>query len=562
MPKAIDLLRQGRDEELWQMCCGFLDLNVSEFMEIQERLLLQQLELLNNCPLGEKVMRGARPNTVEEFRQVVPLTTYKDYCPELLEKIEDVLPVKPESWVRTSGKSGEYSCKWVPITPEFSQELSIVMYGIGMLSSCSGRGDTSNLSGCAKIVYAIAPRPYMSGAMACMMGKQTPQRYLPPLEEAEGLSFEERISQGFKQALSQGFDYFFGLSLVLVTVGNRFSQSSSKTAVIPLLFKPRAMFRLIKGMVRSKLAKRPMLPRDLWSIKGIMSGGLDSWAYKDKIKELWGRYPLDVYAATECGILATQTWDYGSMTFVPNLNFLEFIPEEENLKWQMDRSYHPETLLLDELEEGKEYEIVVTNFHGGAMVRYRPGDMVMITSLQNERLGIHIPQMVFVGRADDIIDFGVVRVSEKTIWQAVENTGITYEDWTAYRETGDSKLNLYIELKDGFQAREADIAEAVYNDIMKSNEEAHTRSTFHDDPADIVDFKVKVTLLPSSTFANYTAQRRAEGAELAHLKPPHVNPTDKMLSLLLTETEEIIVVNKPGTKEKVEAETEERKTAV
>jgi hypothetical protein len=130
MIRAIELLRQGRREELWQMCCGFLSLSLDELMDIQKRLLLEQLGLLNGCALGEKIMRGAKPKTVEEFRQQVPLTTYKDYCPELLDKREDILPAKPESWVRTSGKSGEYSCKWVPIAPAFSQELGIVMYGV------------------------------------------------------------------------------------------------------------------------------------------------------------------------------------------------------------------------------------------------------------------------------------------------------------------------------------------------------------------------------------------------------------------------------------------------
>ena len=76
------------------MCCGFLKLDIKEFMELQNNLLLQQLELLNNSPIGKKIMRGAKPKTVEEFRQMVPLTDYKDYCPELLEKREDILPTK------------------------------------------------------------------------------------------------------------------------------------------------------------------------------------------------------------------------------------------------------------------------------------------------------------------------------------------------------------------------------------------------------------------------------------------------------------------------------------
>ena len=60
----------------------------------------------------------------------------------------------------------------------------------------------------------------------------------------------------------------------------------------------------------------------------------------------------------------------------------------------------------------------------------------------------------------------------------------------------------------------------------------------------MIDFKVSVSYLPKGTFDNYTAQRQAQGADLAHLKPPHINPSDKILSLLLGETEETIVVTK------------------
>lgn len=547
MPKAIELLEQGRDEELWQMCCGFVGLNVSEFMEIQERLLLKQLELLGNCPLGQKIMRGAKPKTVEEFRQMVPLTSYKDYCPELIEKNEDILPARPTQWVHTSGKSGEYPCKWVPLTEDFSRELSVLSYGVGLISGCKDWGDLSNATGCPRIVYAVAPRPYMSGAMAQMMEMQTPSRYMPPLEEAENLSFEERISQGFKQALSEGFDYFFGLSLVLVSAGNRFSESSSKTAVLPLLLKPRALFRLMKGMVKSKLAKRPLMPKDIWNIKGIMSGGLDSWVYKDKIKELWGKYPLDVYAATEFGILATQTWDYDSMTFVPNLNFLEFIPEEEHLKWQMDLSYQPKTVLLNELKAGENYETVITNFHGGAMIRYRAGDMIRITSLRNEKLGIDIPQMVFERRVDGLIDFVVVRLTEKQIWQAIEETGVAYEDWIAYKEPGDSVLKLLIELKDDGNVDKESLSKDILERLLHSDDDEYTMSDAHDDLEDMVNFKVEITSLPQGSFAQYTERKRAEGADLAHLKPSHLQPSEEILTLLVSKPEKVEAVSERET---------------
>jgi len=541
MTKAIELLQQGRNEELWQMCCGFLSLNLEQFMTIQKRLLLEQLGLLNRCPLGKKIMRGAKPETVEEFREQVPLTTYADYCPELEEKREDGLPAKPALWVHTSGRSGEYSCKWVPMTQAYSREMSILMYGIGNLSNCKGWGDTSDIPERPKLVYSVAPRPYVSGAMASMLEQQTPVDYLPALEEAEALSFEERVKLGFKQALSQGLDYFFGLSMVLVVVGNKFSQSSDKVDIRPLLSQPKALFRLTKGLLKSKLARRTMLPKDLWSVKGIISSGLDSWVYRDRIKELWGRYPLDAYVSTEGGIMATQTWDYDGMTFIPNLNFFEFIPESEHFKWQLDHSYQPKTVLLDEVKAGENYEVVITNFHGGAMVRYRVGDIVRITSLRNEKLGIDIPQMVFERRADGLLDFVVIRLTEKTIWQAIENTGVAYEDWTAYKEAGEPALRLFIELKDGYQGSDADIAQAIYEQIMKSDNDDYTTSGVHDDLVDMINFRVEITLLPRGAFANYTSQRQTEGADLAHLKPPHINPSDKVLSLLLAKPEEVKV---------------------
>jgi hypothetical protein len=374
--------------------------------------------------------------------------------------------------------------------------------------------------------------------MASMLEQQTPVDYLPPMEDAENLDFEDRIRLGFQQALSQGLDYFFGLSLVLAAVGDKFSQSSNKVDIRPLLSQPKALFRLAKGLVKSKLARRPMLPKDLWSVKGIISSGLDSAVYKDKIKEFWGRYPLDIYSSTEGGFIATQTWDCDGMTFIPNLNFLEFIPEEEHFKWQLDHSYQPKTVLLDEVKAGKNYEVVITNFHGGALVRYRPGDMVRITSLRNDKLGIDIPQMVFERRADDLIDFGVTRLTERVIWQAVENTGIPYEDWVARKEVGERMtLHLFIEVKDGV-ATEADVGAAVDEQLKRLD------SSFvvtHGDVGSYLNFGVEVTLLSKGAFSNYIAQRRAEGAELAHLKPPHINPSDKVLSLLLAKPEAVEV---------------------
>lgn len=543
MSKIQELLRQGRYEELWQMGCGFIDLSLEQFMAIQKRLLLEQIELLKNCELGRKVMRGAMPETIEEFREQVPLTTYTDYCPELLEQREDVLPAKPVQWAHTSGRSGEYPFKWAPITRRAWEELGPLLCAGRIFATCRGRGDVSDLKLNARILFATAPTPYTTGVIAYKCQEEFGYQYLPSPSEAKDMSFTERLEKGFWLALSGGMDGFYGLSAVLVAIGERFKKSSGKLNLSVLLSHPRALPRLIKGLVKSKLARRPMLPKDLWSIKGIVCGGTDSFVYREKIEEMWGVRPLDSYAATESLLIAMQTWDYEGMTFIPNFNFLEFIPETEYSKWQLDNSYQPKTVLLDEVKASQNYELVITNFHGGAMVRYRQGDIIRISSLRNEKLGIDIPQMVFERRADDLIDLGFIRLTERIIWRALENTNIPYTEWTARKEIirGKPMMHLYLELKDNYIASEKGIAKALYEQIKRLDD-----GFIHYDLPSIeklLDFKpIEVTLLPEGAFLSYMAQRQAEGADLAHYKPPHINPSDKVLSWLTGKVEAVPIV--------------------
>jgi hypothetical protein len=548
MLKANDLLRQGRHEEIWQMCCGYLKYDINQFMAVQKRLLLGQIEALNKSKIGKKLFNGAVIQTVEDFRNEVPLTNYSAYCPELSEKMEDTLPEKPAMWVHTSGRSGEYSCKWVPITAEYIRQLSALLYGIGLLSAAKKWGDTNPMIKNPKMMYTVAPRPWISGALASMIGEQTPLRYYPSLKEAEKLPFEDRIRMGFDEALSGGIDYFFGLSLVLSAVGTKFSQSTGKVDILPLISKPKALARLTRGIIKSRIAGRSMLPKDLWNVKGIITSGLDSSVYRNKIMEYWGRYPLDIYASTEGALIATQTWDYGGMTFIPNLNFLEFIPEKERLKWRNDRKYQPKTVLLDEVKAGECYEVVITNLHGGSLVRYRIGDMIRITSLKNEKLGINIPQMEFERRVDDLIDFVVFRLTEKTIWKSIENTGVPYTDWIAFKKPGETILNIMIEPGNGYKGQLSDLEKSLYDQIIKADQDVFTSSHAHNVMSDMVDFQLKLTVLPKGTFARYSDHKQAEGSDFAHLKPPHVNPPEKVLAFFYSAPPVIVQTSSEAAK--------------
>jgi len=280
-----------------------------------------------------------------------------------------------------------------------------------------------------------------------------------------------------------------------------------------------------------------MLPKDIWSLKAIIGGGADSAAFVERVKELWGREVLEIYIGTDGGIYATQTWDHEGMTFIPNLNFFEFIPEREWFKWQLDHSYQPKTILLDEVKAGESYEIVITNFHGGIMTRYRVGDIIKITSLRDEKLNIDTPQMSFHSRADDFVDIASLgRLTGRVIRQAIENTGIPYVDWVARKELIDNKpaLHFYLELGEGHIAGEESVATAI-REQFKKLDRRHRCNLYNliGDMETVLGLEpLKVTLLPRNAFSNYISQRRSEGAAASNLEPPHVNPSDEVLSML------------------------------
>ncbi len=535
------LFRQGRTEEVWRRCCGFIDLSLAEFMKIQERLLLEQLELLKRCELGHYIMNGANPRNLEEFRERIPLTTYDDYAPYLLERREDVLPQKPALWQYTSGKSGAYSFRWAPVTAEQLKEIEPLIFAMVFFSSCKQRNEIT-LKAHNKFLYGMAPPPYATGTMARVIPYGLFD-FLPPVEEAEKMSFEERMQRGFELALSEGLDICLALSSVTVAIGDRFRQKSNNTDIKALLKRPKAIARLIRGLIKSKLAHRSLLPKDLWSLRGIVTFGIDSSIYREKIKETWGREPLEFHGCTEAVVIAMQTWDHQGMTFIPHLNFFEFIPEEESIKSRENPTYQPSTLLLDEVKPGN-YELVITSLHGGPFVRYRLGHLIKITSLRNEQLNIDIPQMLFLSRVDDQIDIaGFTRLSEKIIWQAIENTGLDYEDWVACKEVkGKPALHLYVELKENGVTTEQVVA-SVHEELKKLDTPYAELESF-------TGLKpLAVTLLPPNAFQLYKQGQQAVGADLTQLKPPHINPSDDTIDFLVNAADKVRA--KAGQKVKV-----------
>lgn len=527
MENSFKLIEEGRKDELWKKHCGYLELSLLEFREIQERLMLEQLNLLRSSAVGVKVMGGNVPSTVDEFRQVVPLTTYADYSEFLTKKIEEGLPVQPYTWVRTSARNS-INPKWVPYTRAMYDHLSDPVIGAMLMSSCTQPGEVK-LERNDKFLMATAPPPYSSGYISRSTRDNLEVVFLPNLEAGEKMTYGERVATGFKLALREGLDYFMGISIVLAKMGEQFEQQSAATSPSKDLLNPFILWRLLKALTISKINNRSILPRDIWKLKGIMSGGTDTEIYKDKIEYYWGKKPLEGFACTEGGNLAMQSWNFKGMTFFPDNAFLEFIPIDEHNKHKDDPNHQIKTVLYDELEIGI-YELVFSSFFGGVFVRYRIGDLFEVISIGDEEIGTELPQLKFYSRADDLIDLGsFVKLTERDIWKTIEATGINYNDWVARKEIveGTARLHLYIELKQDSE----NLVEELHSVLSESF--SQNFNDFKDLKEMLLVDPISLTIISTGSFAAYMKMKMESGADMAHLKPPHMQPPDEILDDLL-----------------------------
>lgn len=512
-------------DELWQRYCGFLDLSLDRFMEIQKELLMDQVERVAGSVLGKKIMGGQKPESMEEFRRLVPLTSYDDYEPYLSERQEEALAEKPCAWYHSSGKGGRY--KWFPATHDAFVTSNRVLIAIFILASASAKGEIKIRPG-FRLFAALPPPPYGSGSAVEFLLEHFSCQAIPPPQKTKGMEFQDRIRNGFEIALKDGVDILGALGSVLVKMGEGFAEQTRQTKFTTSMLHPKIITRFLKAWLHSKRERRVILPKDLWSPKGIVASGVDTSIYKKDVAYYWGSEPLDFYVSCETLFVATQAWNKKSMTFLPDVVFLEFIPYDEQLVHMDSKDYQPSTLLLNEVEEGKLYELVVTQFYGVPLLRYRTKDLINIVSLKDEETGVNLPQIRIQRRLGETINLGgLVDLDEKTIWQAIANTGIKFVDWTACKEYDQNQtfLRLYLELR---EEREADEIETMVDEQLKTNET---------DYKDVEDYlkqqPVRVTLLSPGTFQRYTEGKRKEGADLAHLKPTHINASQEVIQRLL-----------------------------
>ncbi len=514
-------LHEYSKEEIWEEYCGFLTLSKEGFMDIQKRLLMEQIELWSSCGLGQSILKGKHPRTIEEFREMVPLTTYEDYAPTLLSKQTGDLPGEPVLWVQTTWEGGVHPIKVAPYTKGMLDTFKHNVMSCLILATSRKKGDF-DISVTDHMLYALAPLPYVTGLLPLLFKDEIDIEFLPSVRDAVNMSFKERNVQGFKLGMKKGIEYFFGLGSVLYYVSQSITsmplgrKKSLKDRLSSI--SPKMMARYMVAKKKCRKENRELLPKDLFQLKGFMCAGTDNRCYKEDLERMWGIPPMEIFAGTESTCIGCETWSREGVYFLPDACFYEFIPENELDKNLADPEYQPRTILWDEVVPGGVYEIVLTVLKGGAFARYRIGDIFRCTGIGSQLENNQIPRFQYIDRVPQVIDIaGFTRITENSINQAIELSSLPIAAWTAKKEFTDNNrpyLHLYVELE-----RDSLAGSAVSIRILQDQLGIYFRYLDQDyeDLKKILGVDpLKITLLKCGTFETY---RRRFGTPIRSMNP-------------------------------------------
>ena len=156
----------------------------------------------------------------------------------------------------------------------------------------------------------------------------------------------------------------------------------------------------------------PIIPR-IWKkmsfICTIGTGGFAS--YTEKMRSFSGDVPIDfsIYGASEAMMAACTALESPEFAILPDSCFYEFIPAAapEGTK---------ETLNLDQLKPGEDYEIIITNLSG--FYRYRIKDVVTCLGYEGES-----PKITFAYRKSQLLDLAGDKITEACMDKVIKRLG-------------------------------------------------------------------------------------------------------------------------------------------
>ncbi len=259
-------------------------------------------------------------------------------------------------------------------------------------------------------------------------------------------------------------------------------------------------------------------PHLAWT-SAMRSGALA--LYAEKLKYYCGDLPFNNtgYAASESLMAMPLEMSALDAVLLPKSCLFEFLP--------VDAPAGTKTLLMDELEVGKEYEVIITNLSG--LYRYRMYDVVRVTGFYQKT-----PKVEFLYRSNLVLNITGEKTTQQMLDWAVERAckevGLSYSRFCVRGVMQQGTAPYYDVLIEPLNETNADLsalALALDDALRQSNLYIDVRRR------EDVLAPTQVHLLHKGTFDAYTDSLRQQGVNVNQVKPVTILNTDERLEFFL-----------------------------
>ena len=341
-------------------------------------------------------------NPIEKYKELIPVhdynKIYKEWWHKTLENIPDICwPGKIKYYALSSGTS-EASSKYIPVTNDLLKGNKMVM--IKQLLSLRTYQDIPVLSigkGWLTIggsTHLEKQKGYYAGDLSGITQIKAPfwfqPFYKPGKKIAKTRDWDKKINEIVEKAPEWDIGFIVGVpAWIQLTIEKIIERYKVKTI------------------------------HDIWpNLAFFVHGGVAFEPYKKGFEKLLAK-PLnyiETYLASE-GFIAFQDRQYAKgMRLVTSEHiFHEFIPfDQKNFDGDGNVVPNPEVLIIDEIEEGKDYALVLSTSAGAW--RYLIGDTVKFVNKERA-------EIIITGRTKHFLNLVGEHLSVDNINKAIQQAG-------------------------------------------------------------------------------------------------------------------------------------------
>lgn len=422
-----------------------------------------------------------------DFREKVPIIRYEELKPYvekiIKEKKKDILWNKPVRWFAMSSGTTKDRSKYIPVTKESLVDSHykcgkqlLALYLNTYPESDFLLGKTMVLGG-SKQINNIGESVFTGDISAILMS------HLPFWAKTRRTPQEIALIPDWEAKFEKLVDF------------------ATKTDIRSMMGVPSWMLVLIQKIVEQ--TNRSM--KEIWpNIDVFFHGGVNFTPYQEQYDQLFKGTDIhywETYNASE-GFFGIQYSNKNKdmLLMLDNNIYYEFLPVGEL------QSENPRTVLLEEVEVGKNYALVIST--NGGLWRYLIGDTVEFTSLHPHLIKI-------TGRTSHYINaFGeelVVDNADNAMRKATQQTNSTMAEYTAaplfFKKKRGGAHQWLIE----FETPPADIEEftdLLDEELKKQNSDYAAKRSYN-----LSLQRPVVIALPQGTFYNWMKSRNKLGGQ-------------------------------------------------